>query len=390
MRTAGSILLLIILVPATVVVFFVTSLKMNVLTARFITHELVARNAYGIAEDQIAEQIGKIDLADAPIATTDLQALARRIFPASWLRQNVESTVNGAFAWFNGQPGTTLSLPVDLRGPKAELIPGVDALIQSAIPRLPVCTRATPADELCRDSKTTVADIKDTLKQGGIDLDTVTTQLPDSIDLADPVLPDIKLGNDEEKEASADTKDAATSTDTKKLDDKKKTEEQKQPDEQKKDDQQEPKLSLEEQSVKTRKTLEDAKARYHDVLRYWTYVLIGYAVLILGFIAINIKGWRRLTRWIGILMVTIGTLPLAIGIASKIIMDELLPGVNIENLPAGVQTAILDTIRDVQHTLFSPILIAGAAMVILGIGAIVGARFIPKQGGHQELQPKRG
>ena len=385
MRTAGSILLLIILVPATVVVFFVTSLKMNVLTARFITHELSARDAYGIAEDQIAEQIGKVDLADAPIATADLQALARRIFPASWLRQNVESIINRSFTWFNSDSNTTLSLPVDLREPKAELIPGVDALIESAIPRLPVCTRATPEDELCKNSKTTVADIKETLKQGGIDLDTVTTQLPDTIDLADPVLPDIKLGNQDTQTTDTDATDASTTTDGQKKD-----EGQQKADEQKKDEEQEPKLTLQEQSAQTRKTLEDAKTTYRDILNYWTYALIAYAILILGFIAINIKGWRRLTRWIGILMVTIGTLPLAIGIASKIIMDELLPGLNIENLPAGVQTAILDAIRDVQHALFSPILIAGAAMVILGIGAIIGARFIPKHDDRSKLQPKHG
>jgi hypothetical protein len=295
--------------------------------------------------------------------------------------------MNGAFSWFNGQPGTTLSLPIDLRGPKAELIPGVETLIQSAIPRLPVCTRATPADELCRDSKTTVASVKDTLKRGGVDLATVTTQLPDSIDLADPVLPDIKLGNQDEQTTDTNTKDASATTDAKKVDDKKTTDDQK-----KQDDKQEPKLTLQEQSAKTRKSLENAKARYHDVLRYWTYVLIGYAVLILGFIGINVKGWRRLTRWTGILAVTTCILPLAAGvIGERIVEDKVLPIVRFDDsVSRDIQTAVPAAIRDVAHALLYPIFIISAVLVILGIGAIIGARFIPKPAARQKSQQKHG
>lgn len=398
MRTAGSILLLIVLVPATVVVLVVSSLQQNVLTAKFLKHELAERRAYAIAESQASEQIGKLKLNDLPIVTADLQTLVTRVFPARWLQQSVERTLDRTFAWFNGPVGTTLSLPIDLSGPKAELIPGVDALIESAIPRMKECPKQRAPDELCRVPNMTITQVKDILKLGGVDLASVTTQLPDSFDLANPVLPEIKLGSDEQKTSRVSpstnvilaARVAAVSQDEqKKIEEQKKIDEQKnQKDEQKQDarensDNQQHKETFQQQVAKIVDRLTTAKEQYHQVLQIWLFILVGYCVLIIGFLLINLKGWNRLTRWAGILGVAIGTIPLIISVASSTVLENnVLPLIHFDSsTPQDIQTAVPAAIRDVSHALFSPILIASIIIVVCGIGAIIGARFIvqPKE-----------
>ena len=123
-----------------------------------------------------------------------------------------------------------------------------------------------------------------------------------------------------------------------------------------------------------------AKEKYHQGLRYWADALIGYAALILLYLVINIKGWKRLTRWTGILLFTIGILPLAISIATKQLMENLLsPGLHLGNLPTEAQAAVPAAIRDVQSALFFSILIISGTLVVVGIGAVVGAHWIPER-----------
>lgn len=364
MRTAGSIFLLIILVPTSIVVFFVFSLKTNVLTATYLKQELARLDVYTIVEENVAEQIGKVKLENVPIDGADLQALASRVLPAAWLQQNVEGTLDRLFAWFNGPDGTTLSLPIDVRGPKAELIPGVDALIAAALPRLPECTKLQKEGELCRMPNMTVEQLKDLLRQGGIDLAAITSQLPDSIDLINPVLPKIALGN----QAEGQSKNAQEAQEKPAADTIQQVE--KPPEENGE--------SLQQKSQEIVEKLTTAKAIYHRGLQYWQYVLIAYAVLLLGFLAINSKGWHRLTRWTGILALSIGVLPLAISVASAWVMEkELLPKIVLNNVPPEVQTAVPTLIRDTQHALFFPVLVLSAIFVILGLAAIIGAHWIP-------------
>lgn len=381
MRSAGSILLLTILVPVTLVVFVVLSVQANIATAQFIKHELASRHAYAIAEDQLASQIANLRLDNLPVNTADLQALVRRVLPAAWLRQNIENLLDRTFAWFKGPADLALTLPVDLRGPKAELIPGIESLIESAIPRLAVCTRQTPPGELCRTANMTVAQVKDMLKQGGIDLDTVTTQLPDTFDLANPVLPDIRLGQDSDSSAQNQVKVKGVSTVSK---DQQNIDEQKKKDQQLLDEQNkqnpEPPKSFQDQVKEAVQKLTDVKDKYHQGLKWWTEALGGYLLLILMYLAVNIKGWRRFMRWFGILLLSIGILPLAVSIASKIVLKQyLLPLIHFNGtLSAEAQTAVPAAILDVQHALFFPILLVSAIMVGLGLAGIIGASFIPK------------
>ncbi len=361
MRTAGSILLLIILVPASVVVFFVYSMTTNVLTAAFFKDELVRQRVYDLAREQLAIQIGKINLVGMPVTAEELQHLAQRALPAAWLQQNVESTLDRAFAWLNGPEGTALALPINFAAPKAELAAGVDALLISTFPRLPVCAAGNPGT-LCRVQGMTVDALKDMLRQQGIDLHAIIGQLPDSFDLANPVLPAIALGDQHQQTAESGELTVE------------------------KDEQAQDRLpagqeQTTEQSIQNVvKNLEQAKAQYHIGVRIWRSALVAYAVLILGFLVLNVRGWRRFLRWAGILAVTVSVLPLAMSIASKPILERaILPNLVLTQMPPEVQAAIPVALRDVQHALFFPILIFSACLVALGVGAVIGAQFLPRQ-----------
>lgn len=367
MRTASSILLLIILVPVTVVLFVVWSLKTNLLTAQFLKHELAARNVYGIVEDQLSKQIATLKLENLPIATTDIQTLAQRVIPATWLQQSVETILDRSFGWFNGPLGTTLSVPIDLRGPKAAITPALDTLIASAIPRLPECPKKGVASELCRTPDVTVATVKDMLKTSGIDLTSVIAQLPDSLDLANPVLPSIKLGQDSKTTQQEKAEDVAA---------------QRNPQKQQEEAAAGAPKQEETLQQKARRhvvgQLTSAKEKYHQGLQYWADALIGYAVLLLLYFLVNMKGWKRITRWTGILFLTIGILPLAVSIATKQLMERLLlPGLHLEKLPFEAQTAIPAAIRDAQSAIFFSILVISATTVVVGIGTLVAAHWIP-------------
>lgn len=364
MRTAGSILILTILVPVTLVGVIVASLHNHILTAKFITHELRTRDAYGIAERQIALHIGDIKLENVPITNSDVQALAQRVFPASWLQSNVEMIINRSFSWFNDPQQAALSLPVDLREPKSQLIPGVETLIQSALPRLPECPKRGTTADICKTKTTTVAEVKDQLKKNGIDLDSVTTQLPDSFDLLNPVLPEIKLGN-----ATSSKQNDTTTQDPKKQTDQKKDSRQTTSDDT-------PEKSLQEQATTVRSNLATARDQYQRGLRYALYTLLGYLVLIAGFVAINANSWRRVTRWSGILLVVMSVLPLAAAIASGIVLNRIIPSISFGTMPAEIQAAIIGALHDVQHGLFFPVLIGGSIALTLGLTAIIGASFI--------------
>ncbi|MFA6553056.1 MAG: hypothetical protein WCT27_01365 [Patescibacteria group bacterium] len=402
MRKAGSIILLIILVPVTLVFFIAGSLQLNILTADFIKQELIKRDAYAIAGDQLSSQISTLDFGDLPVKTADVQILARQVLSARWLQTNVESILDRSFAWFNGSMDMTLSLPVDLRLPKATLIPGVEELIRSSIPNLVECPKNHVVTELCRVPNMTVAQVEDILEQNGIDLSAITTQLPDSFDLANPVLPTIKLSQGSVSSQRPRVLGISTTAeDQKKIDEQKKGEEQKKFDsgmteeERKKEEMknqeednkltEEPKKSFQDQVKDAVQKATDIKTKYHQGLQWWRDALIAYAAVILLFLAINIKGWHRFTRWFGILLLTMGTLPLLASIASKIVLEKkLLPLIHFnDSMPLAIQTVIPEAIRDVQQALFTPILIVSAVLVGLGIAGIIGACFIAKQKLHQ-------
>ncbi len=339
MRNAISILLIVILVIATPVMLLVTSIKQNVVTAKFVKHELATQNAYGLAVDQINQQIGNVkNGGDVPITAADLQALASRVITTAWLQQSVEESLDRIFAWFKSPDGTALSLPVDFTQPKAQLNQGIDDLLTSKIATLPECPKKGTSEKLCRTGNFGLPQFKEKLKENGFDLAALQTQLPDTIDLTHPVLPTIAT----DKSSS-------------------------------------PQPDVQQKVQPILDHLTKAKTTYHQVLKYYLYAVLAYGILVLGYVGLNIRGWRRLTRWLGILFLSIGVLPLAIGLASRPVVDsQIIPHINLDaSVPAAIRVAVPNLIHDVQHALFTMIIIIGATLVLLGLGAVIGARWMP-------------
>jgi len=291
---------------------------------------------------QVQQQIKTVTFdKNVPITGADLDSLAQRVFTQSWLQQNVEGSLDRIFVWLNGPSGSMLSVPVDLTQPKASLSQGVDDLLTAKIPTLPVCPRTNTDNKICRTSTTTLATVKDMLKKNGIDLTSIEAQLPNTIDLANPVFPTIAVNS-------------KTQTDN-------------------------AQQSIHEKVQPILDKLDTAKEKYHQARQGYLAGLAVYALLMLGYIALNAAGWKRLAKWVGIAFLAISVLPLAISIASQqVVQKAIVPNLHFdESAPAGLATAASGVIRDLQHTIFSPILMISALLFIFGLAGIIGARFIP-------------
>lgn len=344
MRNALSILLILILVLATPVLLLVTSIKTNLLTSRFFKHELATRQAYTTVESLLSQALLTIKLEQGvPVTGADLEHLATRVITPTWLQASVESVLDHAFAWFNGPPGMVLTVPIDFRQPKRELIAGIDALLTEKIPLLPECPKNSVSQEFCRTAGFDVAQAKNLLKQQGLDLALIEQQLPDTLDLANPILPTLALGPQ-----------PATQSDG---------------------------LSLQSKLQPTLDRLQQAKTIYRQALRYLLDAWLVMAALILLFTLINRRSWRRLTRWLGIVVLSISLMPVAMSVVSRQLMEQqLLSSLRFDaKLPIEIQQAVPAVIRDVQQTVFQPLLVTGLILLVVGLVAVIGARFLPNK-----------
>lgn len=341
MRNTISIFLVLILVLVTPVLLLVTSIKFNVVTPRFIKHELSTRNVYDLAVRQIDQQIATINIdPQYPITTAEITQIAHQVVTTTWLQTNAEGVIDHTFAWFNAPANTPLVLPIEVGSVKTTLLAQIDALLAAKLPAIKPCPNKRQAKSeqgLCQFAGMTVAQVKETLKHNGIDLAAMNERIPNSLDIVHPDLT-VVLG------APSDS-----NTDQK------------------------------QQEIMTKLTT--AKATYQQAVRFYWYVMLGYALTIAGYLALNaMKGRQRLARWSGILALSVGVLPLAIGIASKIILEKkILPILPMDgNLPADIRTAIPVTIQDLQHAVFFAVLVTGAVLVVLGLGAIIDAQVVLK------------
>ncbi len=340
MRNAISIFLIIILVPATVVMLLLSSIKANLITPKFLKQELAGQNVYALATKQIDDQILKLKLdPQYPITHAEIAELAHAVLTETWLRQNVESLLDQFFSWLNQPSGVALALTVDLRQPKTELFQGVDNLLATKLPQIQPCPKTRrnqqPEEGICNFAGMTVGQVKTELGHMGLDLPTMQQKLPDTLDVLHPDLSAVFGQPDASKQDSTQTQ-------------------------------------------KVTDDLERAKAIYHQALQYYRYGLMGFALLVLVYLAVNIKGWRRPVRWTGILALSVGLLPLAVGIASRPLLETfVVPNLHFDpGLPAEVPAMALGAMRDVEQALLSPLLLAGIMLVVAGLGAIIVARWI--------------
>lgn len=341
MRNTVSIVFLIILVIATPVMLVVTSIKYNVVTPRFLKRELASHQAYAIATGQIDHYINNIKIdPHYPITNEEIITLTHQVVSDAWLRQNVESILDRFFAWLNAPAGATLTLPLDVRTVNMQLFSSIDALLAAKLPQLQPCQKRGQTEGLCTFAGMTVPQAKEELKHAGLDLTTIQTLLPDTIDVVNPDLSAL-LGPQDTTAPN----------------------------------------SLYQKNQEIIAKLNRIKTVYHQALRYFLFAWIGYGLLIAGYVVLNAtKGWRRLVRWVGILCLAIGVLPVALYFAAKqLVAQKLIPSIHFDAaVAANVQTIVPAVIHDVQQAMLLSVLITGAALMVIGLAAIIGAHFIPR------------
>ena len=341
MRNFISILLIVVFVPATLVTLLVFSLKTNVLTPGFLKRELSKNNVYALATSEIDEHVRKLKIdPQYPITHDEIINLIHQVFPETWVQQRLERIIDDFFAWWHTPVGTPLTLPIDIQQPKAGLFHRLDELLAEKISLLQPCPRSPRRDQspegICLFAGLTVTQAKEAIKHAGVDLVTLQTRLPDVIDLINPDFSAL-VGPSEETNPE----------------------------------------SLRAKNQEIMNKLNQAKARYHQFLWYYAFGIMTLAIMILGYAALQLKNWRRFARWLGILAVAIGLLPLTIGMASQPLLEQqLIPQIRFDaKMPAEVQTALLSILRDVQRTWFTPILWIGFALVVVGLTGIIGSHF---------------
>ncbi len=240
--------------------------------------------------------------------------------------------------------GAVLSLPLDLREPKQRLTAGVDGLLTAKLPQIQPCPdKRRPKEEqgVCQFAGLTLPQLKEKLAQVGLNPDLVGEYLPDTLDLLNPDFSKL-VG-----------KSAATNPN-----------------------------SAQAKANEISDRFEQFKARYQQVVFLLNIALVIDGLLIALYLAVNAAdGWRRLARWGGVLMLSLGFLPLALAIASgPLIERQLLPRIHFDpTFPVQLTTMVPALIRDTRSSVFTPLLAVGAVSVGLGLAGIIGAHWLPKR-----------
>lgn len=342
MRNAISIFFIVILVPITTVMLLVTSVRYHIVAPKFFKQELSRAGVYALATAQIDTQVQKLNIDPGfPITQAEIAAIAHEVLSEPWLRGNVEGIIDSFFSWLNAPEGTALTLQVDLRQPKAVLFSSIDRLLETKLPQIAPCKKSrgvAQQEGICFFAGMSVQQVKTELAHMGFDLAALQARIPDRLDLLKPDL-----------SAIVGPADSATQDDS-------------------------------QQSQAFLDNVHRVKDVYRRVVQYVAYAWIAYGLLLAGYVALNAtKGLHRLVRWTGVLFLSIGMLPAAIGFAASPVVEQaVIPKLHLDpKLPAELQAAIPDVIRDAQHALFSLLLVSGLVLVGVGLGAIIGAHWIP-------------
>lgn len=342
MRILTSIILIIILVLITPVFLLVTSLKVNVLHTTFLKHQLQTHDVYALAFAEINNQIGEVEIpSDFPITHEEVATLVNQVFTPAWLQQNVEQVLDSFDAWLDAPAGADLSLVVSLAEPKAALVSQLDVFLTGKLATLEPCDPQLPEAErgICQFAGRSLEEVKAELAHNGIDPDMITKLLPDQLDLVNP---DISMITGE---SDKDSPDGAAA-----------------------------------KSAEIRNNLELVKSYYQLGVHFFWYAWVLYAALLAEFVVLNAtRGWRRLVRWCGVMFLSIGLLPTALGIASFAVMEQvLLPKIQLgTDFPSAFTGLVPDLIADAQSAVFTLPLAIGGALVVLGLSGIIGAHWLP-------------
>jgi hypothetical protein len=314
MRTFFSIILLVILIPATYLALAFATLHWNIATPHFFKSELSKRNAYALMQDQMVASIEKSPAAMA-LSAEETRSIVMQVFPEIWLRENTELLIDHSFTWMNGGEDEKLSLPLSLSDPKAEL------LTLSGEPKI-----KKYIDQAAMGSD---ADIKK-----------VFTALPDTFDLADPRFPAFGLGEDADKEVILAEGTFRTQID------------------------------------EVKSTAKEAKKNYAQILEYYYIALFALGVVFALYLGLIAKGIKKFFTSLGIGTTISGICIAGITLVLKTMMDTRFPVSSLvpPDAPSGVQKIIPLLVADIEKAFFFPMFAAGIAFIVLGIFFLLKAK----------------
>lgn len=367
MRSALAIFLLVILVPVFLVVSLVTSVKTNLVRADFFKDALARERIYDLAFEEADRRLAELPLEGNPlIQSAEVQTLIPKIITKSWLRSTVESVIDQGFGWLNDPRERPLKILVDTRELKRRILSEGQPFIDAKIAGVPVCARREPAEgEFCRPAAVTPEQYREQMAHAGFDLAKVITPMADSIDVAHPQ--DIQLLSPE-AQTLIDANEASAPSEK-------------------------PQPAAAQQEGTPNKTEPPAAsadreenfsankfhANYRLFLRILAFAWLGIGVLMAAYLLLVWRGLRRTVRWAGILLFSVGLLPLAAAIASQpVVQQGVLPRVRLEGDVSRFMPPALDFIELVRATIFTPLLILGLILVSVGLAGIVGSFFLPR------------
>lgn len=319
MRNFFSTILLMIIVPATLLIVCVSVIKITILTPQFIKKELLARDVYSTVQKQLIAQAQKNNPdTTKTITSSDLEKLITEVVPTTWLQQNTEQTIDRAFFWINSPSHTPLSLPIDMIGPKKQVSTTFNSILEKKAQKVP-------------------------LKKLSKQLDVFVDQVPDSIDLFNPVLPDIS------SQSSSEAK-ITTPLQTEEL--------------------------LKQKMIKA----EEIKFQYQQIIHYYIITLIAFFSLLLFYFLLNMKNLRRSIASSGILFFATGfPVCTAAIIGRKIIESKILPQIpQSKEMTPELQKLIISIVGDIEASFFTNVLIVGMMLVLSGVLFLICSRFISK------------
>ncbi len=351
MRTFLAIMLLVVLIPTVFVVALVTSIQTNLLQASFFKGILAHERVYDLAFQEADRRILAFSLADNPIVTgADVQTLVPKIIAKPWLQMTVEGVLDQFFAWLRDPSDQPLRLLVDLRDPKERIVREAEPLFVAKLAAIPVCTtRESKEGALCRPAALTLDAYRQQLLHAGFDIPGLVKQLSDTVDVAQPEK--IQLF----ATAGLPGQQPASSS----------PEEQTPPG---------PSSAKGQNNF----SIERMKQGYQMLPRIIGYAWLAVAVLVLLYFLLILRGLRRTVRWVGVLFVCVGVLPLATALASRPVLNRLIePNLRLTGDAAQFAPTVFDAIEYARGTLFGPLLVGGLALVVLGTADIVVSFFLP-------------
>jgi len=374
-RVFTNILLIIILVILTPVLLLLTSVKTNVLQTTFLKNELEKNDIYEIVFTVVDDQINDIDLPEElPLTHEEISSLVHKTLTPQWLQTNVESVLDDFDTWLNAPQGQDISIVLNMAEPKTKLLDEIDILLDEKLKELNPC-ESDPVDgefKLCQFAGYTLDDLKAELAKNDFNPDDLVNKIPDEFDLTDPEFySSFTEGSGDGEENTEEVKEEINSekiADDEKIDVNK--------DQESKEDGED----IQAQIAEIKDNLEQVKIYYNFGIGFFDDAWTAYGILAVLFLAMNAtRGWKRLVLWTGVLFLTIGIMPLMLGVGSGIGQSIAEDSINIDSdISTQVTDLIPKLLTDLRQAIFTLPLVVGIVLVVLGLAGIIGAHWIPK------------